>query len=320
MKSSEHELILPLVVEENICLPLSVNAVAKYWNVNLPLSEAVEIAKKYPNVNGSILIEGIELAERHGLGSLILHSSISELKKIIDMGIPPIVILPGIHETVQHASIISGYDDMEKTIIHYIPQQDREDQFQIGVIPEKKFDSLWEEDGRLLIILAPPDILSETKIGNKEIAKSNRLCFISERLNIQRKPNEALESLKKAIEIDNENSTAFSLLGGILNEQNSQECIKYYEKSIELNNRCYLAYRGLGNYNLKNKQYGKAEQYYTKAIEIDNTRFGPIYKNRGLARLEQKKTAEARQDFESYLKHTPNAKDKQNILQALHDL
>ena len=73
MKSSEHELLLPLVEEENIGLPLSVNAVSKYWSIDLPLPEAAEIAKKYSNVNGSILIEGIELAERHGLGSLILH-------------------------------------------------------------------------------------------------------------------------------------------------------------------------------------------------------------------------------------------------------
>jgi len=237
MKSSEHELLLPPVEEENICLPLSVNAVSKYWNIDLPLPEAIEIAKKYSNVNGSILIEGIELAERHGLGSLILHSSISELK-----------------------------------------------------------------------------------IGDKKSEKSNRLCFVSERLNIQRKPDEAVQSLKNAIDLDNKNSTAFALLGGILNEQGSPECVKYYEKSIAINDRCYLAYRGLGNYYLKNKQHDNAEQYYTKAIQINPTRFGPIYKNRGLARLEQKKTREARQDFENYLKHTPNAKDKQSILQAISEL
>ena len=320
MKSSEHELLLPPVEEENICLSLSVNAVSKYWSIDLPLQEAIEIAQKYSNVNGSILIEGIELAERHGLGSLILHSSISELKKIINMGIPPIVILPGIQDTIQHASVISGYDDKEKTIIHYIPQQHKEDEFQIGVIPEKKFDSLWAEDGRLMIILAPIDILSELKIGDKKSEKSNRLCFVSERLNIQRKPDEAVQSLKNAIELDNKNSTAFALLGGILNEQSSPECVKYYEKSIAINDRCYLAYRGLGNYYLKNKQHDNAEQYYTKAIQINPTRFGPIYKNRGLARLEQKKTREARQDFENYLKHTPNAKDKQSILQAISEL
>jgi len=44
-EESEHELILPPISEnDNICLPLSVNAVAKYWNIDLPMSEAIEIA------------------------------------------------------------------------------------------------------------------------------------------------------------------------------------------------------------------------------------------------------------------------------------
>ena len=112
---AEHELILPPISDnDNICLPLSVNAVAKYWNIDLPMTEANEIASKYAGMNGSILIEGINLAERHGLSNLILHSSIAELKQVIDMGIPPIVILPGLHDMVQHASVISGYDDNEK--------------------------------------------------------------------------------------------------------------------------------------------------------------------------------------------------------------
>ena len=87
MESSDHELLLPLVQEENICLPLPINVVSKYWNIDLPIIEAKEIAKQYPNNAGSIMIEGIELAERNGLICKIIHSSISELKKIIDSGI-----------------------------------------------------------------------------------------------------------------------------------------------------------------------------------------------------------------------------------------
>jgi tetratricopeptide (TPR) repeat protein len=312
---SEHELLLPQVTEENICLPLAVSAVSKYWNVNLPISEAKEIAKKYPNVRGSILIEGIELAERHGLGSLILHSTIPELKKIIDMGIPPIVILPGLYETVQHASVISGYDDSEKTIIHYIPQQD-----QIGAIPQKQFEKLWQEDGMLMILLAPPDVISTIRVENHSKEKSNRLCFVSERLNLQAKTDEAIKSLKEAITLDASNSTALCLLGGIYNEKNSQECLSFYEKSIQANKKCYLAYRGLGNYYLKSKQYEKADSYYTSAIQINESRFGPIYKNRGIAKMSQNKNKEARQDFENYLKYSPNAKDRNDILQAIKEM
>ncbi len=312
---SEHELLLPQVTEENICLPLAISAVSKYWNVNLPLSEAKEIAKKYPNMRGSILIEGIELAQRHGLGSLILHSSISELKKIIDMGIPPIVILPGLYETVQHASVISGYDDTEKTILHYIPQQD-----QIGAIPEKQFEKLWEEDGRLVILLATPDVIDTIRVENKSREKSNRLCFVSEKLNLQGSQDDAINALKEAITLDANNSTALCLLGGIYNEKNLSECVQFYEKSIQANKRCYLAYRGLGNYYLKTKQYDKADSYYSAAIEINPSRFGPIYKNRGLVRMSQNKNKEAKQDFEDYLKYSPNAKDKDSIVQAIKEM
>ena len=312
---SDHELLLPQVTEENICLPLAISAVSKYWNVNLPISEAKEIAKKYPNVRGSILIEGIELAERHGLASLILHSGISELKKIIDMGIPPIVILPGLYETVQHASVISGYDDSEKTVIHYIPQHD-----QIGAIPEKQFEKLWQEDGMLMILVAPPDIISTIRVENKSKEKSNRLCFVSEKLNLQGKSDDAITSLKEAITLDSSNSTALCLLGGIYNEKNSQECVLYYEKSIQANKKCYLAYRGLGNYYLKAKQYDKADSYYTSAIQINESRFGPIYKNRGIVKMSLNKTKEAKHDFENYLKYSPNAKDKNDILQAIKEM
>lgn len=312
---SEHELLLPQVIEENICLPLAISAVSKYWNVNLPISEAKEIAKKYPNVRGSILIEGIELAERHGLGSLILHSTILELKKIIEMGIPPIVILPGLYEIVQHASVISGYDDSERTIIHYIPQQD-----QIGAIPQKQFEKLWQEDGMLMILLAPPDIISKIHVDNKSKEKSNRLCFVSEKLNLQAKQDEAIKSLKEAITLDASNSTALCLLGGIFNEKNSAECVSFYQKSIDSNKKCYLAYRGLGNYYLKTKQYEKAESNYSSAIEINENRFGPIYKNRGIVYMSQNKNKQAKQDFENYLKYTPNAKDRDAITQAINEM
>ncbi|NIQ06531.1 MAG: hypothetical protein GWO20_12630, partial [Candidatus Korarchaeota archaeon] len=94
--------------------------------------------------------EGVELAERHGLSAKIIHNTLEGLKKFIDMGIPPIVIMPGLQNVVQHASVISGYDDQEKSIFHYIPSPSSEGEFQVGVIPESKFDSLWQEDGRLM--------------------------------------------------------------------------------------------------------------------------------------------------------------------------
>ena len=320
-EKSEHELILPPISDnDNICLPLSVNAVAKYWNIDLPMTEANEIASKYTGINGSILIEGINLAERHGLSSLILHSKIPELKHVIDMGIPPIVILPGLHDMVQHASVISGYDDKEKTIFHYVPEQKpSEEGIQVGVIPEKRFQRLWSEDGCLMVLLGPTDIISALKSNENEI-KSNRLCFESERLSLQKQTQETVTSLKEAIQLNPDNSTALCLLGGVLNEQNNSECVSYYKKSLEKNENCYLAYRGLGNFYLKNQKFDKSEENYTLAIKINENRFGPIYKNRGYVRQQQNKIDDAKQDYQNYIKFTPNAKDRGMIERALNEM
>ena len=318
---AEHELILPPISDnDNICLPLSVNAVAKYWNIDLPMTEANEIASKYAGMNGSILIEGINLAERHGLSSLILQSNLPQLKQVINMGIPPIVILPGLHDVVQHASIISGYDDKERTIFHYVPEQKpSEEGIQVGVIPEKKFEKLWSEDGYIMILLGPSDIISELN-SDENKSKSNRLCYESERLNIQQKPQETIDALKKAIELNPNNSTALCLLGGVLNEQSNSDCVSYYEKSLDKNPNCYLAYRGLGNFYLKNQQFDKSENNYTRAIEINDNRFGPIYKNRGYVRHQQNKINGAKQDYQDYIKFTPKAKDRGMIERALNEM
>ncbi len=46
MEHKGHELLLPIVDEENICLPLPINVVSKYWNIELPMAEAIETAKE----------------------------------------------------------------------------------------------------------------------------------------------------------------------------------------------------------------------------------------------------------------------------------
>ncbi|MDH5658247.1 MAG: tetratricopeptide repeat protein [Nitrosopumilus sp.] len=320
MEQEDHQLLLPLVDQENICLPLPINVVSKYWNIELPMVEAEETAKRYLGFNGSILIEGVESAERHGLSCKIVNSSLKELKKIIDLGIPPIVILPGIPEITQHASVITGYNNEEKTILHYIQTGNKHGEQQEGAIPQDIFEKEWSEEGRLLIILTPPDILSSISLENDSSNKSNRLCFTSEKFHILKNFKDTLESLKQAIEHDAKNSTALNLLGAIMNEQNSPDCIKYYEKCLEINKRSYLSYNGLGNYYLKINQFQKAEECYTKAIEINPKRSAKIYKNRAYLREKQNKNSDAKDDLKTYLKYFPKASDRGIIEQAIREL
>ena len=320
MEEENHELLLPLIDDENICLPLPINVVSKYWNIDLPMAEAIESAKKYSGFDGSILIEGIEMAERHGLTCKIIHSSLSELKKFIDLGIPLIVILPGIPEITQHASVITGYDKQEKTILHYIQKGNQEGEQQEGAIPQDIFEKEWSEEGKLLLILAPSDIIASINLENDSSDKSNRLCLVSEKQNILKNNSEALESLKQAIELDSNNSTALNLFGAMLNAQNSPECIKYYEQCLQINKNSYLTYNGMGNFYLKTGQFDKAENYYNKAIQINPKRSAKIYKNRAYLREKQNKNSGAKDDLKNYLKYYPKASDRGIIEQAIREL
>ncbi|MBT6839239.1 MAG: tetratricopeptide repeat protein [Nitrosopumilus sp.] len=320
MEQEDHQLLLPLVDEENICLPLPVNVVSRYWNVELPMTEAIESAKQYSDFNGSIIIEGIDLAERHGLSCKIIHSSLVELKKIIDSGIPPIVLLPGIPEITQHASVITGYSEEEKTILHYVQKGNQEGEQQEGAIPQDIFDREWSEEGRLLIIIAPSDTLSNITLENNSQDKSNRLCFNSEKQNILKNSIEALQLLKESIELDSSNSTALHLYGTMLNQQNSAECISFYEKSLKINSRSYLTLNGLGNFYLKTNQFEKAENSYSKAIEINPKRSAKIYKNRAYLREKLNKNLDAKEDLKSYLKYFPKAPDRGIIEQAIREI
>ena len=320
MEEEDHQLLLPLVEDENICLPLPINVVSRYWNVELPMAEAIDSAKKYSDFNGSIIIEGIELAERHGLSCKIVHSSLNELKKIIDSGIPPIVILPGIPEITQHASVITGYNEDEKTILHYIQKGNQEGEQQEGAIPQEIFDREWSEEGKLMIIISPPDILSKITLENDSKNKSNRLCFDSEKQNILQNYSEALSSLKQSIELDPNNSTALHLYATMLNQQKSSDCVSFYEQSFKINSRSYLTFNGLGNFYLKTNEFEKAENFYSKAIEINPKRSAKIYKNRAYLREKLNKNSDAKEDLKSYLKYFPKAPDRGIIEQAIREI
>lgn len=314
---SRHTLTLPLVNpdEENICLPLVINVISKYWGEELSLVDAEQIAKKYSGIKGSVMIEGIELAEKHGLKGYVYRGSVVDLKRKIDQGIPSIVILPGIHETVQHANIICGYDPDEGRILSYVPQPDT-----VGAIPETQFQRDWEQDDMVSIVLVPQDMKQIIEKQNPRFKESNRICLEVEKLRHDRKVLEALEKLSSAVRIDDDNAQAWCIKGSILNEQNSQEAISCYEKSIKSNPNYYLAFRGLGNFYLKNKDFSQAEVYYSKAIGINPNRFGPIFKNRALVRLQLGDEVGCKNDLIKYLDQVPNAADRNAIQEALNQL
>ncbi|MDQ3837253.1 MAG: tetratricopeptide repeat protein [Thermoproteota archaeon] len=303
---------MPLVNknEDSTELPLVMNVVIRYWgeDISPPISRGA-------SDKGVLMIRGVEIAKTLGIESYIYKSSISDLKKRIDQGVPPIVIMPGIQGTVQHAMIVSGYDNDERRILTYVPEPDT-----VGAIPESKFKQDWEQDDMTAILMLPSDMKELLKNEDLKFAKSNRACFEAEGLRQDGKVNEAMDKLQKALEIDPDNPQVWVLLGGIYNETNSEQATICYEKAIKINPRSYLAHRGLGNYYLKRKDYSLAEAYYSKAIDISPFRFAPIYKNRAVARMQIGNNKGAKEDLIKYLEQMPTAQDRQDIREALTEL
>ena len=308
----EHFINLPLVSnnEGSGDLPLVMNVVLKYWGEDMSIPRSGATSDK-----GATMIHGIELAERLGIESCIYKSSMKDLKRRIDEGIPPIVIMPGIKATVQHAMIVSGYNSEEGRILTYVPEPDS-----MGAIPESKFEQDWEQDDMTAIIMIPSDMKGLLKNEDLKFARSNRICFEAEGLRQDGKINEAIDWLERAVQIDRDNSQAWVLLGGVYNETNSDKAIFCYENAMRLNPQSYLSYRGLGNYYLKKRDYSLAEAYYSKAIDINSFRFAPIYKNRAIARMQIGNNASAKEDLIKYLEQMPTAADRKNIEEALAEL
>ena len=197
----------------------------------------------------------------------------------------------------------------------YIPEPDT-----IGAIPEAKFEHDWEQDDMITLVLIPEDMKDLFKNEELKFKDSNRICFEAEKLRQQDKIYDAIKKLHKASNSDDENPQVWCLLAGMHNELNSSEAVVCYEKTVRLNPKYYLAYRGLGNYYLKRKDYSLAEAYYTKAIDINPYRFGPIYKNRAVARLQLNNNSGAKEDLTMYLEQTPNVADRKNIEDTISQL
>ena len=314
---NEHTLVLPLVEskDDEICLPLAINVLLTYWGEYNLIQEAKERARKYKDTKGSIFIEGFELAESRGYQVSVFRSNIQGLKKKIDQGIPSIVIMPGLKDTIQHATVISGYDPEENRIVMYVPEPDT-----VGSIPEKKFTELWEQDGSLTITIIPVDMKDVNEKESANTDQSYRMCFEAERLLLTGKTKEAIEKLKNATDTNKSNELALDMLGSIYNELKSDEAKNYFETSIKLNPKFYLSYRGIGNYYLRKEEYLLAEKSYSSAISINPSRFGPIYKNRGIVRLKLDDKEGAISDLDMYLNQCPLAKDKNNIELAIKEL
>ncbi|CAI9831725.1 MAG: tetratricopeptide repeat protein [Nitrosopumilus sp.] len=305
------ELLLPIVEDGGPCLPLAINAVSRYWDVSIPAAEAASAAARYPG-GGAILAEGLDLAGRHGLESAVLRSSMDGLRGALDAGVPPVVLLPGVPGITQHASVITGYDDEEGTILHYV-QEGRDGEQQEGAIPRDIFEREWSEESQFMIVLAPPGSLPAAD------SAPDRAFLEAERLDALGDAGGAVSALRSAVSAG-PNPPALALLGSMLARAGSDECARHYEECTRLNPRAFLAWEGLGNHRLRTGDLAGAEECYDEAIRINPRRSARVYKNRAYLREKRGDGPGARGDLASYLERLPNAPDRGAIEAAMRGL
>ena len=222
-KDNNIQIPLPLVSknEDNVVFPLVLNVLAKFWGEMTPDEDILQRSKQYTSHKGTIFIEGLEIIEkRFNLLSKVYRGSLDDLKKRIGQGIPLIVILPGINETIQFATIVTGYDPEEKRLITYVPEPDS-----FGAIPEEKFFSEWAQEDYLTMMIYPEDAKDILKNSSFKFEKTNRISLEVERLKIQGKTKEALELLTNTLNNivdEKDNPQLLLMMAGILNEQDDE--------------------------------------------------------------------------------------------------
>lgn len=310
MPEATNTLSLPILsAYESSHVPLVMRVISSYWGFDIPADTKDRVSEE------NDIFAALNYLESQNFVSYTYESSLPDLRKKIEQRIPPIVILPGIRDTVQHATVVSGYSLADRRIITYVPEPDT-----VGAIPESTFEDMWEQDNHVVIVVIPEELRKIAEQTDMRFKSSTRIYFECESLWQKGKAEEAIKKLRLALQAEGENPLILSLLGSIYSQIGSVEAAQCYESAIRLNPRFYLAYRGLGNYYLKSKEYRKAEENYTRAIDINPKRFAPIYKNRAICRTELGEFKTAKSDFARYVEYMPDAKDVEVVRSTLAQL
>lgn len=142
--------------EDFQCGPAALATVVNYWrarsasgNSVTPESIAQEIYS--PTAKGVLGMDLELYAKRHRFSSNQYSGSISDLRKLIDQGIPPIIMVDYGFLSIQvnHFIVVTGY-----TANGVLANTGREENQSIG---ERRLESIWKKTGYWTLVLKPLD-------------------------------------------------------------------------------------------------------------------------------------------------------------------
>ncbi len=98
-----------------------------------------------------------------------------------------------------------------------------------------------------------------------------------------------------------------------------EEAKRQFLKATELQPENPVYYENLGFFFLNSKSYEESKQAFRKALQVDSSYF-PNYRNLGYAYLNSGESQEAMRFLELYLKHAPQAKDRDYVERLIEGL
>ncbi|HYF00993.1 MAG TPA: tetratricopeptide repeat protein [Planctomycetota bacterium] len=195
------------------CGPETLCAVVTYWGKPATVEELSHLVRD-PKVGGIYSADVPLYARRKGLKATVLEGTIGRLKKAVDRGVPPIVMVASGGGNF-HFFVVSGYSDRERVVV-VEEYGDRK-----RLLGYDEMEEIWPSAGRLLIELEVP--------GAEDLHRQ------AAHLEAEGLWAEAAEAYRGALALDPEHFEARTGLGNCLLAQGKLEAARdAYREALRL--------------------------------------------------------------------------------------
>lgn len=129
------------------CGPEAVQAVFEYHGVSVPLADLIKELYD-PKRKGTLTLQVPPVVRRYGFEPLLDNGSIGALKRAIDAGFPPIIMVR-FSETLAHFFVVSGYSDAGRQIVC------EDYDYKKLLIPYDRLLPIWKKADNFFMVLRP---------------------------------------------------------------------------------------------------------------------------------------------------------------------
>lgn len=129
------------------CGPEAVQAVFEYHGVGVPLADLIKDLYD-PKKKGTLTLQVPPVVRRYGFEAILEDGSIGNLKRYIDAGFPPIIMVR-FNETLAHFFVVSGYSDSNRQIVC------EDYDYKKLLIPYDNLLPIWKKADNFFMVLRP---------------------------------------------------------------------------------------------------------------------------------------------------------------------